>query len=264
MLNLKGGEKLLLVSDWNEIESCKDTSELPIKLPTTTYQMILNGKIINLIQLNRHVLECTLPEFPIDMGINDQTSNVINTNIFIYENQFLFCAPIPFEIKRPNLSKISNSSMEDYRNHLILFERVLVLFQYYGIEKFQLNYFIENEDHSSSSSFERRLCRLLDTFVKQFHDLVYSVKINAVENFNSMLKSSDFLRAILNTQQNGKTLMHSTAELGLNDFSNKLDQLRQLIMQIKKDNQLIDLGFIEDELNVFNMDQNGNTPLVNV
>ena len=94
---------MLLVSDWNEIESCKDMNELPIKLPTTTYQMILNGKIINLKQLNRHVLECTLPELPIDIG-NDQSSKVVNTNIFIYENQFLYCAPIPFEIKFPSPS----------------------------------------------------------------------------------------------------------------------------------------------------------------
>ena len=159
------------------------------------------------------------------------------------------------------MKDIPNLATEDCKNHLILFERLLVFFQYYGIEKFQLNYFIENEDQKSS--FERRLCRLLDTFLKQFHNLIYSVKINEVENFNCMLKNSDFLRIILKTQQNGKTLMHSTAELGFNDLSNKFEQLKRLIIQIKKDNQLIDLSFIEDELNAFNLDQNGNTPLVN-
>ena len=103
---LKGGEKLLLISNWKNLEKSNSVS---LKLPITTYQMIINQKVINLSQLNNLILECTLPDFHSEHSqINkdyliehekQQEHETEKTFIYIYDNQRLFCPPISFEIK---------------------------------------------------------------------------------------------------------------------------------------------------------------------
>lgn len=80
----------MLVSEWKN----------PTNEQNETYQMIINEKILNLTQLNNHVLETILPKFD---NLNESSKH--DTFIYIYENQQLFCEPIPFEI-RSNITSI--------------------------------------------------------------------------------------------------------------------------------------------------------------
>lgn len=75
--------------------------------------MIINQKVINLKQLNNLILECTLPNFESEHSQSNNSGDFIEcekkdtekTFIYIYDNQRLFCPPIPFEIKKPQVKE---------------------------------------------------------------------------------------------------------------------------------------------------------------
>jgi hypothetical protein len=108
----------MLIGNWSDMLSCSATTATtkqltmanPMPIKTNVYHMIINGKLVRLSQLNKHVLECILPRFDDDhlpaalakshnavMGRLE--ANRLHTHIYVYENERLYCKPLSFEIR---------------------------------------------------------------------------------------------------------------------------------------------------------------------
>jgi hypothetical protein len=92
----------MLIGDWSE----------EANLQPTRYHLLINRHKIDVKQLNKHVLECTLPKFD-HLYQDEQLNNSLlsnsldnedfdfnpNTLVYVYENNNLYCQPILFQIK---------------------------------------------------------------------------------------------------------------------------------------------------------------------
>ncbi len=85
----------------------------------SNYHLVINEHKLNLEKLNSHVLQCFLPKFDqIYLAVSQQSMIkdnddepelfIPNTFIYIYENDLLYCPPLPFEIKCLK-NKLNNS-----------------------------------------------------------------------------------------------------------------------------------------------------------
>ena len=81
---------MFFIGDWKESINYK-------------YQVIIEEKIIDLKEINKHVLECILPSFHESL-IHSHISSK-KTLIYVYENRLLFSEPMSFEIKVSQASK---------------------------------------------------------------------------------------------------------------------------------------------------------------
>ncbi len=216
--------------------------------------MLINERFVSLKQLNKHVLECILPSF--DLPTPHKASTIL---IYIYENQRLFCPPIPFQITATkNLSKLVF-----YQSQFFLLERCMFLFRHNNWDRAYLDN-TSTTDNSDSNyhqsnlskpiiSFGDRISRLLDSFIT---------------HMNSLGNSSDTIPSLLGLPEkddkyeySGQTILHLCASLGLVKVVEKLSTIKKMIICLDK--QALPGGqIIEDELNLFNLDNNGETAMV--
>ena len=281
--------------------------------------MIINERVLNLKQLNKHVLECTMPSFYFSNSANNHhqqhntennnsnsmTSNQFTTSIYIYENQRLFCPPIPFQIiinnktftsatsSLPNQISSNNNIHKfissDYKSKFFLLERSLCLFKHNNWEK---AYFNNNDTNNANKfsiakttrSFEDRISRLFDSFITHLSVLFKECDLGVLLPSTSMSMhmhesvnvSSDELNLRKASSEEdeyedgeggdggggGKHVLHLCASLGYFSLIEKLSTIKKMVVCM--DRKLWpNLGVIEDELDLFNMDNNGDTAMVN-
>jgi hypothetical protein len=194
-------------------------------------------------QLNKHVLECVLPRF-------DSCSHHIEQNLSLYENDRLYCEPKPFEIKQNGQSNNVIKSYKDqdrpdeYKLKYILLEKILNLLSVHKI----------NYNYNKKTKFEMRLCNLIDCLLDKYknHSLQdYSDICTEYIDENDTHKIDEYYET---------TLLHLCVLLSLRDLLDKLVELKDLVLNKI---QLRQLSEIKSELNIFSLDNNGQTPLVN-
>ena len=262
----------MLIGNWSDIDTKND-------LNFSKYYIIINGEKINLKQLNKHVLECILPQFDSDnKDFHNNSScsepfstlNISNTFVNIFENEKLFCAPIPFKIKHSNLtdsserkmpiahlSQISNSKENiNYKIKLFLLERTLMLLKYYNLNEIEYDYYNATSNVNLStdkniSSFEKRICKLIVNLVN--HVLLIKAKAHMPKNLND-----DHAKLALESEHEGKTLLHLSSEAGLFYL---LENLRIMKNHVQDDLSR-EFSIIKNELQLNKLDVHGNTPMV--
>ena len=210
----------MLVSDWKGDQ----------------YQMIINEKILNLNKLNTHVLEVILPKFDSQNLVNSKTL------IYIFENQQLFCEPIPFEIKNNSVNS------DDFKNKFYLLERILMLYKYYRLNS------IDGESLNAQEtqlivpiSFEQRMCQMLESLINHL----------SVNNIHNSLTRAQY---VFNNEHEGKTLLNLCIDANYLNIFKCLERFISLI-NLKKD---LDLSLLKNELDLFTLDHHGINPLVNI
>lgn len=286
-----GGEKLMIIGNWADLENSNRCE----------YTMIVNSKKIFLNQLNKHVLECTLPRFDSiytdqnEVISFDQTSSsssfVLNqfslkTLIYLYENERLFCAPMPFEIKYSipittfsNLDSkgknkkiflvffsfcllifflLGDNTKEQisYKNQLFLLERSLMLSKVYNLSKFDFVYLspcLQSQQAistSGSSSFEKRMCQLIDNLINHILQTKSLIESSSSDHSSAQL--------FLDNEHEGKTLLHLCSESGLVNLFDRLANLRKILFS----NPNLEYNLIKNELNLLKLDHHGSTAMV--
>jgi len=273
----------MLIGNWSDLDAKNDLNNLN----QTKYYMILNEKKINLRQLNKHVLECILPQFDSYSHKNNflensahpealSTFNVSNTFINIYENEKLFCSPIPFKIKHltaTELNEKQNPSIHpsnqilsikeniNYKIKLFLLERTLMVLKYYNLNEIEFDYYgtttNQNQQTNNSndinqqhiSSFEKRICKLITSLIN--HVLVMKAKKHIPNNHDSM-------KLALESEHEGKTLLHLSSEAGLFHLLDNLGNMRSHL----QDDISVEFNLIKNELQLNKLDVHGNTPMV--
>lgn len=260
----------MLVGDWNE---------------KSNYHLALNGATVNLKQLNKHVLQCTLPSFEHFDNLNYN----LNTHIHFYENGRLYCEPMPFQIKYPSTRNINSneilsclpSSSEAaasqqsicYKYQLFLLERSFILLKYYNLNKFEYEYQLEDgggdvklsSDASAPTSFERRVCNLIYKLKTHLADESHRQQQHSNEIYGDMIRARDNAQKLLGTEHEGKSLLHLCSACGLNSLLISLLDLKKFIhtqQQQQQQSNSLKMQIIENELKLFKTDHYGNTPMV--
>ena len=266
----------MLIGNWSDIDTKND-------LNFSKYYIIINGEKINLKQLNKHVLECILPQFDSDnkdfrnnssCSEPFSTLNISNTFVNIFENEKLFCAPIPFKIKHSgltdssekkmpitHLSQISNSKENiNYKIKLFLLERTLMLLKYYNLNEIEFDYYnatsnvnlsTDTNNKHNISSFEKRICKLIVSLIN--HVLLIKAKSHMPKNLND-----DNAKLALESEHEGKTLLHLSSEAGLFYLLENLGIMKNHV----QDDLSIEFSIIKNELQLNKLDVHGNTPMV--
>ncbi len=243
--------------------------------------MSLNGLRIDLRQLNKHVLECPrMPRFDsIYSNRNESTVNhialcnnqyVLNTCIHVYENEAMGCMPVPFEIRftrkisltePPRQRAVSlnesfyETQMKSYRQQFFLLDRMILLAKLYKFENY--DYMLDNEEeslgsgmiscHEVRSQFEKRMCRLVESFSAYLKNLNHA-------SVDTALPSSQEVRVRLDNEHEGKTLLHLSCACNMKQLFGSLIDLKRSIYNPS--------DLIGNELNLLKLDQDGFTPLV--
>ena len=266
----KGGEKLMIIGNWNDYEKSND-----INSNQDTYHITINDKKISLQQLNKHVLQCVLPQF--DSICTDTNKNEIrsylNTFIYLYKSGSLLYPPIPFEIKVPSTIHtpdqkinipapiISNFNLKENANYkikLFLLERTLILFKFYEINEIEFDYYASESLDSTQKIclFETRICKLISSLIK------YVLSIKANNNNRQLSKNLNEIenaKLVLKNEHEGKTLLHLCSEAGLNTLFERLGQMRSHILNLDLS---AEFDLIRNEVKLYTLDNLGNTPMV--
>lgn len=269
----------MLIGNWSDYDVKNN-----LNLNQTKYYMVLNGKRINLKQLNKHVLECILPEF--DSNCSNykkylpenstclESLNISTTFINVYENDKLFCSPIPFKInysasselnekKEPNTSSaqiLNSQENTNYKIKLFLLERTLMLLKHYNLSEIEFDYYgdnandnvLSNSNNQHISAFEKRICKLIVSLTN--HILLLRAKQHMLKNLNNQ----QYAKLALENEHEGKTLLHLSSEIGFVYLLEKLSNMRNHV----KDDLSLEFSLIKNELQLYKLDEHGNTPIV--
>jgi hypothetical protein len=272
---LKGGERLMLIGNWSDCDVKNN-----LNLNQTKYYMVLNGKKINLKQLNKHVLECILPEFDCYSNYKKylpenstclESLNISTTFINVYENDKLFCSPIPFKIKysasnekkTPNTSSaqiLNSQENTNYKIKLFLLERTLMLLKHYNLSEIEFDYYVDNTNGNvlsnsntqQISAFEKRICKLIVSLTN--HIFFLRANKHILKNSNN----KQYAKLALENEHEGKTLLHLSSEIGFAYLLEKLGNMRNHV----KDDLSLEFSLIKNELQLNKSDEHGNTPIV--
>lgn len=134
----------MLIGKWADKNNYSKTKQENL-FQNCKYHLNINGIEINLNQLNEYVLECELPKFEsmfVDHVDHDDNNNnntyysnnksdadnssyscingqsfIYKTQLYLYENEDLYCAPIPFEIK---FNSIKSNQTNSFKSNLSL------------------------------------------------------------------------------------------------------------------------------------------------
>lgn len=210
------------------------------------YSLVIKNIKLDLSLLNKHVLECTLPNFDSLLVVNGESlvtsgeHKVLKTRILIYENDGLFESAVPFEI---TFSNQSTGPSDVYKHQFFLLERTLALLKAYNVDKFEYGFNEEN------SRFEKRVCHLVES-------LTNHIKGKTACSSLSVQRS---MIANLTSDHEGKTLLHLCSISGLSGLLRPLIELKHLVDESKNTNEL---DIIRNELKLLKLDESGFTPLV--
>ena len=100
-------------------------------------------------------------------------------------------------------------------------------------------------------TFEERISHLLSSFIN------YLNKLEKCKCASRFCNHSDDLR----NEHEGKTLLHLCAQLGYRDAFDKLTTLKKILAFKEQSELYFNMKFFETELNLFNLDHNGDTPM---
>ena len=156
-----------MIGDWSEPTTTTSSS-------TAHYSLNLIGVRVPLKQLNKHVLECTLPKFDsIYTNYNESVVSQIeitsshyalSTCLHVYENERMCCEPAPFEIRfsrrttqinsnptRPIFFENSNNK-NNFKHRFFLLERILALLNAYQLPAAQFDFFDVSNNNNNNPS----------------------------------------------------------------------------------------------------------------